>query len=102
MKNHLSKLGSTGAGGRFSPLGRGGSWSGLTQPCEWLTVRFVLFEMSAWPYAGLTTQKVRDDGGTIQGNSTRVGFAGDQLLPRFSSFTDNIGGISENGLLDRI
>jgi hypothetical protein len=47
MKNHLSILGSIGAGARFSLDGIGGSWSGETRFGDCFTVRFVLFELSA-------------------------------------------------------
>lgn len=43
MKNHLSMLGSMGAGARFSFCGIGGSWSGLTRLGDCLTVRLVLY-----------------------------------------------------------
>jgi hypothetical protein len=42
MKNHLSMLGSIGAGARLSFCGIGGSWSGVTRLAECLTVRLVL------------------------------------------------------------
>src|SRR6266536_2913527 len=43
MKNHLSMLGSIGAGAMVSLWGMGGSWSGLTRLGDCLTVRLVLW-----------------------------------------------------------
>lgn len=42
MKNHLSMLGSIGAGARFSLAGMGGSWLGSTRLVECLTVTLVV------------------------------------------------------------
>lgn len=42
MKNHLSMLGSIGAGARFSLAGIGGSWLDSTRLVECLTVMLVL------------------------------------------------------------
>ena len=47
MKNHLSILGSIGAGARFSFWGTGCSCSGLTRLADCFTVRFVLVDLLA-------------------------------------------------------
>jgi hypothetical protein len=52
---------------------------------------------SAQVYTILTVYRVREGKRNIQDDTTRVGLVGDELLPSFGSFTDNVGGISKIG-----
>jgi len=85
MKNHLSMLGSIGAGATFSFGGIGGSWSGETRFGDCLTVRLVLQHILESFYKVVCSH--------LRGNITGVGLASDELLPRLSTLTDNISGV---------
>jgi len=87
MKNHLSMLGSIGAGAMFSFCGMGGSWSGLTRLGDCLTVRLVLWNCQ------FKVCETYTRGNNLRRDVTWLGLASDELLPSLSTLTDNVGGI---------
>ena len=88
MKNHLSMLGSIGAGARVSLGGIGGSWSGLTRLGECLTVRLVLYHIRPDLYQIKFMFILRR-------NVTWLSFASDELLPSLSTLAYNISGVPD-------
>jgi len=84
MKNHLSMLGSIGAGAKFSFSGIAGLWSGLIRLGDCLTVRLVLSSISRVQNRGTCHSR---------GNTARIDLAGDQSLPSLRTLTDDIGGV---------
>jgi hypothetical protein len=93
MKNHLSMLGSIGAGAMFSFCGIGGSCEGSRRLGECLTVTLVL-QGGLEEFLNMTYLNLR-------GNITRVGLASDELLPSLSTLTDDISSVPENLLASK-
>lgn len=84
MKNHLSMLGSIGAGAWFSPEGTL-SWEGSVRSCEWATEVLAL-RLHQWVY--MSTEEV-----TLQSDVTLGGLARDEALPSLSTLADDVHGV---------
>jgi hypothetical protein len=85
MKNHLSMLGSMGAGARFWPWGML-NLLGSARSGEWGTVTLALHPLAL-------DNGLRVIGADLQRNVTLGGLAGNEPLPRLGAFADDIRGV---------
>jgi hypothetical protein len=85
MKNHLSMLGSMGAGGWFSPGGTGGRAEDSVRKGDEATVRLALETISTRIWA--------DRRGHIRSDGVSISAAMNEFLPGLLAFPNHVGGI---------